>query len=713
MSSFFRTPRAEHPSGAQGLKTTGRTACALIMGGSLVLPLALPAQAVDAITVPEAIPAAITSSAAVPTEVQAEASVLATQPVASYHGATAESGDTEPVISAVPPEAPIEPALPELPIEAVPVDAVPPEAPVEPVLPELPIEAATAEADDAPAVADSASEATPAAAEEKPKLIAPTHYKGEDLAPGMIRLENGALDLSQPTARITGWMRNVSRSDPYYLILRQVNPQQPNNTAGIEEAHFTMVEVKEGNTDRYENGEQWGSLYYFEMTIDTSALETKDYELATFRSQKAGYEHVKGTQQLSKINTDQSPYIALTPDSVSSGVGQGELSVYSSHFKLFGASSVKLELVKSMATWDGSDWVNEEKILSTQTLLPSDGNKELDDYYNSTLSYDRADILYSSKYFVRATAYAADGTIVGLRKSSADISSAEISAQVRIPAIMQPGKASAQIHLSNVNGYRDSSHFYVTAYLIKQNAATGTTDYIYPVRDFDATPNITFDSMGGAVASFEYQNELITQDGSYTIFFKVGDGDWMYSKAIYSNTFPVENAISSTRPVDAQEDHAYHKELSWAVKQGYMGTVDGAVGPQWNVNRAEVIATLYRLYGSPRVYTSNPYQDIDWRYPHYQAILWATNMGLISPDEQGNFNPGEQVNRQFMLNLLYRLDAFPKEQNPSLQQQLEWAYDLNLVPAQLSTGGGTFGAHQPLSRAELAAFLYLWAPHIS
>ena len=691
MSSFFRTPRAEHPSGAQGFKTTGRTACALIIGGSLVLPLALPAQAVDAASVPEAIPAASASPAAVPTEAQTEASLLETQPVASYRGATAESGDAEPAISAVPTEAPVEPALPELPIETV-----------------------TAETEAAPAVADPATEATPAAAEEKPKLIAPTHYKGEDLGEGMIRLEHGLIDMSQPTARITGWMRNGEGDfNAYSLFLRSAHPDKSEETTSSSAANFTYVEV----ADAYHGADDGtaGALYYFEMTVNTSYLEAHDYEVASASSPRSGYTVVGDAHLLHKINQNKNPYVLTSTQSLLTGNGGNDFTVYLNHFDLLKASSIKVDLVAYSWVPQPGIWNTESRVISSYTIQAKEGQEYFDsDHYNRTIAYSREDILYFGFYEVRATAYAADGAVLGIRTHSMKVDPSIPNVQTRIPAITQEGKATARIHVGNVNGYRTSSWFYITAHLTKKDSATGEEIYIYPTGNTnDGFGKPVFDGHDGADVLFTFEDNAITQDGYYTLDIEIGNGDSIYDPALFESSFNVENAISSTRPVDAQEDHAYHKELSWAVKQGYMGTVDGAVGPQWNVNRAEVIATLYRLYGSPRVYTSNPYQDIDWRYPHYQAILWATNMGLISPDEQGNFNPGEQVNRQFMLNLLYRLDAFPKEQNPSLQQQLEWAYDLNLVPAQLSAGGGTFGAHQPLSRAELAAFLYLWAPHIS
>ncbi|MDO5751038.1 MAG: S-layer homology domain-containing protein [Rothia sp. (in: high G+C Gram-positive bacteria)] len=682
MSSFFRKPSTAQKSGAQGTANPGRTACALILGGSLALPLALPAQAVDATTAPEVVPAASASPVALPTKTP----VLATQPVASYTEANAEGEEAEPVISAVPTEAPIEPELPELPIELAPDD-------VEPT-----------------PTTETGPDATGAAAEEKAELVAPTHYKGEDLAPGMIRLENRIIDMSQPTARITGWVRNKNSADSYIPFLRTVDAAHPDNIHGVKKAQLNRVVVPDSAQSHDEHGEAWGDLYYFEMTVNTADLEPVAYEIASYISEKAGYSSIGDTQRLVQINNDKNAYVTTSSDEVVTGADQHSLTVYANHFDLLKADSVTFELIKTQEGWFDGQWAEKEQAIASETITAQgDSNQLLSDAFNRTLTYNSADIFYKSTYQVRATAYAADGSVLGVRMRNLQIAQSKIQVHSRIPAITQAGKATAQFHLDNVNGYRESPSFYITAYLTKTNPATGEKTEMFPSEGY----KLVFDGKGGADITFTYENAAITQDGHYTLWLKIGNGNWMYDPSLYNHIYVVENAISSTRPVDAQEDHAYHKELSWAVKNGYMGTVDGAVGPQWNVNRAEVISTLYRLYGSPRVYISNPYKDINWGYQHYNAIMWATQQGLISPDEQGNFNAGEQVNRQFVLNLLYRLDAFPKEPHPSLQQQLEWAQNLHLVPAQLTDGGGTFGAHQPLSRAELAAFLYLWAPHIS
>lgn len=99
----------------------------------------------------------------------------------------------------------------------------------------------------------------------------------------------------------------------------------------------------------------------------------------------------------------------------------------------------------------------------------------------------------------------------------------------------------------------------------------------------------------------------------------------------------------------------YEKAVAYVCEKGLMaGTGSGAFSPDQNTTRGMVVTILYRLAGSPAVESAPDFRDVAAGMWYTDAVAWGAANGLVNGYGDGRFGPEDPVTREQMAAFLYR-----------------------------------------------------------
>jgi GH25 family lysozyme M1 (1,4-beta-N-acetylmuramidase) len=164
---------------------------------------------------------------------------------------------------------------------------------------------------------------------------------------------------------------------------------------------------------------------------------------------------------------------------------------------------------------------------------------------------------------------------------------------------------------------------------------------------------------------------------------------------------------------DVDPDSWSYSSIRTAYDAGLIkGTGETTFSPQEKTTRGQLAAMLYRMEGEPSVTGTTDFTDLTQDY-YKNAVTWAKQQGIINGTAATKFSPEENVTRQDMLTMLYRMAGQPAVKG-SLSgfadaDQVS-SYAVEAVKWALSEGilKGTDGNIDPLgnaTREQVAAFL--------
>ena len=98
-------------------------------------------------------------------------------------------------------------------------------------------------------------------------------------------------------------------------------------------------------------------------------------------------------------------------------------------------------------------------------------------------------------------------------------------------------------------------------------------------------------------------------------------------------------------------DYPYVGKISAVEIMTGMG--NGEFNSTGTLARAQFATTLYRMSGSPEIEYTDKFKDISEGEWYTNAILWANKAGVANGYANGNFGPGDKINREQMATMMY------------------------------------------------------------
>ncbi len=170
---------------------------------------------------------------------------------------------------------------------------------------------------------------------------------------------------------------------------------------------------------------------------------------------------------------------------------------------------------------------------------------------------------------------------------------------------------------------------------------------------------------------------------------------------------------------DVSEYAWYVTAVKYVYNEGLMkGTTNTLFSPTSNITRGMMVTILYRMEGEPKVWSTNPFTDVDEDEYYYDAIRWANSEHIVQGYGNGRFGPNDALTREQLAIIFYNysrynavnvnkaasLDRFvdAKYTSPAVYRALQWACAEKLIQG---TGSTTLSPNAKALRAQVAVIL--------
>ena len=170
---------------------------------------------------------------------------------------------------------------------------------------------------------------------------------------------------------------------------------------------------------------------------------------------------------------------------------------------------------------------------------------------------------------------------------------------------------------------------------------------------------------------------------------------------------------------DVSEYAWYVTAVKYVYNEGLMkGTTNTLFSPTSNITRGMMVTILYRMEGEPKVWSTNPFTDVDEDEYYYDAIRWANSEHIVQGYGNGRFGPNDALTREQLAIIFYNysrynavnvnkaasLDRFvdAKYTSPAGYRALQWACAEKLIHG---TGSTTLSPNAKALRAQVAVIL--------
>ena len=172
-------------------------------------------------------------------------------------------------------------------------------------------------------------------------------------------------------------------------------------------------------------------------------------------------------------------------------------------------------------------------------------------------------------------------------------------------------------------------------------------------------------------------------------------------------------AVEDTGYADIEAGSWYADAVEYVRDNGLMsGTTATTFEPGGTTTRAMLAQILYREAGSPAVSGNDTFTDTQEGAWYADAVLWATQAGVISGYGDGRFGPNDPVSREQIAVILCRYAGSPAAQGEDFADEasistwaadaVDWARSAGLMTGQ---EGNRFAPQASATRAETAVIL--------
>ena len=187
-------------------------------------------------------------------------------------------------------------------------------------------------------------------------------------------------------------------------------------------------------------------------------------------------------------------------------------------------------------------------------------------------------------------------------------------------------------------------------YVLDSWHGTVEADYRYARKDTVVTLRVKPDW------GYELKDLTVTDSHGYGLKLTY------HTDGSYTFTMPRDNVTvkatfeSRDMPfVDVPGDAWYAGGVRYVYAHGLMnGTGNWRFSPNRTTTRAMVATILYRIEGSPRVYGSSQFTDVKAGSWYEDAVIWATQNGIVEGYSKKEFGADNAVTREQLAAMLYR-----------------------------------------------------------
>lgn len=99
----------------------------------------------------------------------------------------------------------------------------------------------------------------------------------------------------------------------------------------------------------------------------------------------------------------------------------------------------------------------------------------------------------------------------------------------------------------------------------------------------------------------------------------------------------------------------YASAIDFVNESGIMsGTSNTKFSPDTTANKAMLATVLYRIVGSPAVTTQNRFTDVSNESWYANAVIWATENGILEDISENTFGSNEPATQQQVIAALWK-----------------------------------------------------------
>ncbi len=212
----------------------------------------------------------------------------------------------------------------------------------------------------------------------------------------------------------------------------------------------------------------------------------------------------------------------------------------------------------------------------------------------------------------------------------------------------------------------------VTIQTVGGQAFDADATYTIVTNDFLAAGGDTYYAFSAAESGYDTGISL----DQVVMDYITEELDGTVTAARYGQT---ANRIHTISYNDVTAGDWFARDVIYVTLTGLMnGTGDG-FSPNNNINRAQLVTVLYRMAGEPEVTGENPFTDVPDGQWYTDAVLWAAENGITDGTSETTFSPNNPLTREQMATFLYRFADFETEEPIEITGDLSGYTDADLV----------------------------------
>ena len=259
-----------------------------------------------------------------------------------------------------------------------------------------------------------------------------------------------------------------------------------------------------------------------------------------------------------------------------------------------------------------------------------------------------------------------------------------------------PDPIKVTVRSKNIDGskYMISSSENTKQYIVVNDS---DEDFSFEVTTENASPNIRFRWYRCDKNGKNLDNNVLG-NGSALLIYGIKDEDMyetFYYKCVAEDNGNEQSLVFSCLLLpedkklpfkDVTTSDPYYGSV-WYVNNHkpllMNGVSDDSFDPQGNLTRAAIVTVLYRLEGSPAVNSSNDFNDVKSGEWYADAVAWAVSKGITNGYGDGRFGPNDPITREQLAVFLYRyaksrnfvVPAYATFKQPDASEIDSWALD--------------------------------------